>query len=146
MKDRWRVYIGGFKEIDLRGLAARWGSVLDAEIRREDTGQSKGFGWVDMRSREEALAVLEGIRALENSRLTATVLNPPEMRDLGPMKWPPESRYGSVPERERSGGIGERLTFQPIELADLQRFLLSRGASSDSSPEGSAGGDPAGKP
>jgi cold-inducible RNA-binding protein len=73
---------------ELEQLFGQFGSVKSAEVINDrDTGRSKGFGFVEMGSDQEALAAIEGINGTEHDGRTLTVN---------------EAR----PKAERSGGGG----------------------------------------
>jgi cold-inducible RNA-binding protein len=73
---------------DLEQLFGQFGTVKSAEVINDrDTGRSKGFGFVEMSSDQEALAAIEGINGTEHDGRTLTVN---------------EAR----PKAERSGGGG----------------------------------------
>jgi hypothetical protein len=119
----WRVYIAGLTGqtggAELAELAAPWGNVLNAEIRvDESTGASKGFGWVDMSSRSESIAVMEHVNGLElhGRHLTATVLNtPPMVLDVGNSL--PTTRY------RRAGDEAPRVARSPTAKLDFKPVL-----------------------
>jgi RNA recognition motif-containing protein len=73
---------------DLEQLFAQFGTVTSAEVINDrDTGRSKGFGFVEMGSDQEAQAAITGINGTEHDGRTLTVN---------------EAR----PKTERSGGGG----------------------------------------
>lgn len=73
---------------DLEQLFSQFGSVKSAEVINDrDTGRSKGFGFVEMGSDQEALAAIDGVNGTEHDGRTLTVN---------------EAR----PKTERSGGGG----------------------------------------
>jgi RNA recognition motif-containing protein len=73
---------------DLEQLFGQFGSVKSAEVISDrDTGRSKGFGFVEMGSDQEAQAAIDGINGTEHDGRTLTVN---------------EAR----PKTERSGGGG----------------------------------------
>nr|AGS51536.1 RNA-binding region RNP-1 [uncultured bacterium contig00004] len=89
-----KLYVGslsyGTTEDGLRNLFSGFGTVVSAKIIiNHDTGKSKGFGFVEMSSEEEAKAAIDGVngREFEGRKL---VVN--EAMDK--------------PRRERSGGGG----------------------------------------
>jgi RNA recognition motif-containing protein len=89
-----KLYVGslsyGTTEDGLRTLFSGFGNVKSAKIIiNHDTGKSKGFGFVEMSTEEEAKAAIEGVngREFEGRKL---VVN--EAMDK--------------PRRERSGGGG----------------------------------------
>jgi RNA recognition motif-containing protein len=79
---------------DLEQMFGEYGTVKSAEVINDrDTGRSKGFGFVEMNSDQEALAAIEGLNLKEHDGRTLTVN---EAR-------PREERSGS-----RGGGGGGR--------------------------------------
>ena len=73
---------------DLEQMFSQFGSVKSAEVINDrDTGRSKGFGFVEMGSDQEAQAAIDGINGTEHDGRTLTVN---------------EAR----PKAERSGGGG----------------------------------------
>ena len=73
---------------DLDQMFAEFGTVKSAEVINDrDTGRSKGFGFVEMQSDNEALAAISGLNGQERDGRTLTVN---------------EAR----PREERSGGGG----------------------------------------
>ncbi len=77
---------------DLEQMFAEFGSVKSAEVINDrDTGRSKGFGFVEMGSDNEAQAAINGVNGQEHDGRTLTV-NEARPRE----------------ERSRSGGGGGR--------------------------------------
>jgi RNA recognition motif-containing protein len=59
---------------DLDQMFAAYGTVKSAEVINDrDTGRSKGFGFVEMQTDNEALAAIEGINGTERDGRTLTV-------------------------------------------------------------------------
>jgi RNA recognition motif-containing protein len=59
---------------DLDTLFAPFGTVKSAEVINDrDTGRSKGFGFVEMSSDNEALAAISGVNGKEHDGRTLTV-------------------------------------------------------------------------
>jgi RNA recognition motif-containing protein len=59
---------------DLEQLFGQFGSVKSAEVISDrDTGRSKGFGFVEMGSDQEAQAAIDGINGTEHDGRTLTV-------------------------------------------------------------------------
>ena len=93
-----KLYVGnlsfGTTDSDLQTLFAPHGSVQSAQIIMDrDTGRSKGFGFVEMSSSNEATAAINALNGKESDGRALTVN---EAR-------PREERSGS-----RSGGGGKR--------------------------------------
>jgi RNA recognition motif-containing protein len=89
-----RLFVGnlpfGATEDEVRGTFERYGSVKDCHIVMDrDTGRSKGFGFVEMSSQDEATKAIEGTNGTE---LGGRTLNVSEAR----------------PRAERGGGGGSR--------------------------------------
>ena len=77
---------------DLEQMFGEFGSVKSAEVINDrDTGRSKGFGFVEMGSDNEAQAAINGVNGKEHDGRTLTV-NEARPRE----------------ERSRSGGGGGR--------------------------------------
>jgi cold-inducible RNA-binding protein len=71
---------------DLDQLFAEFGTVKSAEVINDrDTGRSKGFGFVEMQSDNEALAAINGMNGKEHDGRTLTVneAKPREARSGG---------------------------------------------------------------
>jgi RNA recognition motif-containing protein len=59
---------------DLEQMFGEYGSVKSAEVINDrDTGRSKGFGFVEMNSDQEAQAAIEGLNMKEHDGRTLTV-------------------------------------------------------------------------
>ena len=61
-----KLYVGnlsyGFRDDDLQQAFSEFGAVNSAKVMMErDTGRSKGFGFVEMGSDEEAQAAINGL-------------------------------------------------------------------------------------
>jgi cold-inducible RNA-binding protein len=73
-----KLYVGnlgyGVSSSDLQGLFAAFGSVQSAEVIADrDTGRSKGFGFVEMASDQEAQAAIAGLNGKDNDGRPLTV-------------------------------------------------------------------------
>jgi cold-inducible RNA-binding protein len=71
---------------DLDQIFAEFGTVKSAEVINDrDTGRSKGFGFVEMQSDNEALAAINGMNGKEHDGRTLTVneAKPREARSGG---------------------------------------------------------------
>src|SRR5256884_2925012 len=87
-----KLYVGNLSynvtSSDLEQLFAQHGTVTSAQVINDrDTGRSKGFGFVEMASDEEATAAIAAVNGQEHDGRTLTVN---------------EAR----PKEERSGGGG----------------------------------------
>ena len=85
-----KLYVGGLPyaatEAQLSGLFESHGTVQSARIITDKfTGQSRGFGFVEMSSPEEASAAIEGVNGTEMDGRTLTVneAKPQEPRSGG---------------------------------------------------------------
>ena len=72
-----KLYVGNLSfqltEAELREAFDEFGTVLDVKIITDrDTGRSRGFGFVEMQTAEEAQAAIEG---LDNTQLAGRPLN-----------------------------------------------------------------------
>ena len=89
---------------ELEQLFAQFGSVESAEVIADrDTGRSKGFGFVEMASDEEAQAAISGLNEKEHDgrSLTVNEARPREDRGGG-------GRGGYGGGRDGGGGRGDR--------------------------------------
>ena len=73
-----KLYVGNLpfsaNDDSLRQIFEQVGAVESAKIITDrDTGRSKGFGFVEMNSDQEALAAIEGINGKEHDGRTLTV-------------------------------------------------------------------------
>ena len=82
------IYVGNLsyqlKEDEIRDAFAAFGEVESARmITDRDTGRSKGFGFVEMPNREEALAAIEGLNETElgDRQITVNEARPKAPRD-----------------------------------------------------------------
>ena len=72
------IYVGNISynssEDDLRDLFGRYGEVVDVRIITDrDSGRSKGFGFVEMSSDDEAKAAIEALSGKELNGRTMVV-------------------------------------------------------------------------
>jgi RNA recognition motif-containing protein len=103
-----RLYVGNLpytaSEDDLRALFAQAGTVASvAVIKDRDTGQSKGFGFVEMSSQAEAQKAITQFNgyAFKDRSLTVNIARPREERSGG------GGGGGGYGDR-RGGGGGKR--------------------------------------
>ena len=73
-----KLYVGNLSynvsNSDLDQLFGEYGTVQSAEVIMDrDTGRSKGFGFVEMGSDEEAQAAISGVNGTEHDGRTLTV-------------------------------------------------------------------------
>jgi RNA recognition motif-containing protein len=85
-----KLYVGnlgyGITNSDLEQLFAAFGGVQSAQVIADrETGRSKGFGFVEMNSDQEAQAAIEGLNGKENEgrALTVNEARPREERSGG---------------------------------------------------------------
>lgn len=85
-----KLYVGNLSfnttQGDLEGLFSNYGTVQSAQIIMDrDTGRSKGFGFVEMGSSEEAQAAIDALNGQEHDgrALTVNVARPREERPRG---------------------------------------------------------------
>ncbi len=82
-----KLFVGGLPfamtSDDLKGVFSEVGNVEDAVvIMNRQTGRSKGFGFVEMSSEEEAQKAIEKFNnsELEGRRITVNEARPPKQR------------------------------------------------------------------
>ncbi len=83
-----RIYVGNLSydvtDDDLRKAFEKFGQVESATAIRDNyTGKSKGFGFVEMPSRDEAMAAIQGLNGTELMERTLKV-NEARPRTEGP--------------------------------------------------------------
>jgi cold-inducible RNA-binding protein len=85
-----KLYVGNLSfqtsEDDLNNIFSEFGNVESAKIITDrDTGRSKGFGFVEMSSDDEAQAAIEGMneKDLHGRKLTVNEAKPMEPRSGG---------------------------------------------------------------
>jgi RNA recognition motif-containing protein len=85
-----KLYVGNLgysvSNADLEGLLSSFGSVRSAEVISDrDTGRSKGFGFVEMGTDQEAQAAIAGLNGKEQDgrALTVNEAKPREERPRG---------------------------------------------------------------
>jgi RNA recognition motif-containing protein len=85
-----KLYVGnlgyGVSSSDLEALFAAFGTVQSAEVIADrDTGRSKGFGFVEMGTDQEAQAAIQGLNGQEHDgrALTVNEARPREERSGG---------------------------------------------------------------
>ena len=78
-----KLYVGNlpysFRDQDLQDSFSEFGTVNSAKVMMErDTGRSKGFGFVEMGSAQEASAAVEGLngRDLGGRDMTVNIARP----------------------------------------------------------------------
>jgi RNA recognition motif-containing protein len=85
-----KLYVGNLpytmRDDDLQQHFARFGEVISAKVMVDrDTGRSKGFGFVEMRSAEEAQAAIRGMngQSFDGRALVVNEARPREERPGG---------------------------------------------------------------
>lgn len=85
-----KLYVGNLaysiRDNDLEQAFSQYGSVASAKVMMErDSGRSKGFGFVEMRSPAEAQAAIQGLhgKQIDGRALTVNVARPMEPRSGG---------------------------------------------------------------
>ena len=85
-----KLYVGNLsyaiRDDDLRQQFAEFGTLVSAKVMMErETGRSKGFGFVEMGSADEAQAAIRGLngQTLDGRPLTVNVARPQERRTGG---------------------------------------------------------------
>lgn len=85
-----KLYVGnlayGISDGDLDQLFSSYGTVRSAQVIMDrDTGRSKGFGFVEMSSEQEAQAAIQGLhgKEVEGRALTVNEARPKEDRGGG---------------------------------------------------------------
>lgn len=104
-----KLYVGNLSydtnDSDLQQLFAEYGTVQSAQVIMDrDTGRSKGFGFVEMGSDQEAQAAINGLNGKEagGRSLTVNEARPREDRGGG------RGGYGGGGGRSGGGGGGGR--------------------------------------
>ena len=105
-----KLYVGNLpyqvRDSDLEQAFGQYGSVTSAKVMMErDTGRSKGFGFVEMGSDEEAQAAVQGMngQSLGGRNLVVNEARPMEAR-------PPRTGGGGFGgPRGGGGGFGDHL-------------------------------------
>lgn len=94
-----KLYVGNlphsYKEQDLKQLFAEWASVISCKIIMDrETGRSKGFGFVEFSSKEDAIAAIAKLNGKEagGRPLVVNEARPQEKRDNNSMRGGP-SRF-----------------------------------------------------
>lgn len=83
-----RLYVGNLSysvdSSELEKMFAEFGTVVSAEVMADrETGRSKGFGFVEMGSDEEAQKAIAGMNGKENNGRTLTVNEARPREDRG---------------------------------------------------------------
>lgn len=104
-----KLYVGnlpyGIRDLDLQQAFAQYGMIVSAKVMMErDTGRSKGFGFVEMGSAEEASAA---IQAMNGQPLGGRSLVVNEARPMEPRP-PRNNGYGGFSNTASSHGHAGR--------------------------------------
>ena len=97
-----KLYVGNLTyettDSDLQNLFGPFGTVQSAQVIMDrDTGRSKGFGFVEMNSSDEAQAAINGLHDKDNNGRKLTVNEAKPREDRG-------NRYAGSGGRGGSGG------------------------------------------
>ena len=108
-----KLYVGNLSyrmtDSDLEQLFASHGSVTSAQVIMDrDTGRSKGFGFVEMGSDQDATAAITALngKEIEGRSLTVNEARPKEDRGGGGGRGAGGGGYGGGGGRGGSGGGG----------------------------------------
>lgn len=108
-----RLFIGNLprqvSDAELEGIFAEFGTVQSVEIMRDrETGQGKGFGFVEMGSDAEAQAAIQGMqeREVEGRKLTVDAAKPRKYRAGGGFNEGGFGGYGGGGGYRGGGGRG----------------------------------------
>jgi len=98
-----KLYVGnltfGVTDSDLQNLFSPHGTVQSAQVIMDrDTGRSKGFGFVEMETAEQAQTAIKAMNGLDNNGRALTVNEARPREDRG------GSRSGSGGGRDSAGG------------------------------------------
>ena len=104
-----KLYVGNLaysvRDDDLQQAFAQFGTVSSAKVMMDrDTGRSKGFGFVEMGSDQEAQAAIAGLSGhdIDGRALTVNEARPREERSGG------RGGFGGGGGRDRGGSGGGR--------------------------------------
>jgi len=108
-----KLYVGNLpyttSEDDLRALFSGAGTVTSVTlIKDRDTGQSKGFAFIEMGSQteaEQAIKTLNGTN-IGNREIKVNIARPPEERSA----YGHNNRYGKSGSKDRNRRSGQRNT------------------------------------
>ena len=83
-----KLYVGnlgyGVSDADLEALCAPFGTVRSAQVIMDrDTGRSKGFGFVEMGSDQEAQAAIQALNGKQHEGRSLTVNEAKPREDRG---------------------------------------------------------------
>ncbi len=93
---------------DLEELFKEFGEVVSAKVIFDrETGNSKGYGFVEMKNDDEARAAIEALNDSENEG-KQMVVKEARPREDQPASRKPFVRRGEAPPHRREGGFGNR--------------------------------------
>jgi RNA recognition motif-containing protein len=107
-----RIYVGNLQysvtDSDLETMFAAFGTVESAQVVMDrDTGRSKGFGFVEMKTEQEAQAAIAGLNGKESGGRSLTVNEAKPREDRGGGRGG-RGGYGGGGGRGGYGGGGGR--------------------------------------
>ena len=89
-----KLYVGSLPysttDAQLTDLFSQYGTVMSAKVITDKfTGQSRGFGFVEMTTGEEAQRAIDGLNGtkLEQRTLVVNEAKPQEKRELATSRW-----------------------------------------------------------
>jgi len=105
-----KIYVGGLPysatEAEMEALFAEHGTVQSARVITDKfTGQSRGFGFVEMSTSEEAEAAISALNSTEMGGRTLTVN---EAKPMAPRTGGGGGGFGGGGGGNRGGGRGNR--------------------------------------
>lgn len=101
------IYIGNFSydvtETDLQEVLSAFGTVESVKLIKDKfTGESKGFGFVEMPDKTEAMAAIDGVKEVKGKKVTINEARPQVRNSSGPDK------RGGSGSRDRNFGRREK--------------------------------------
>jgi RNA recognition motif-containing protein len=108
-----KLYVGNLEysvtDSALEQLFAQYGTVESAQVIMDrDTGRSKGFGFVEMKTDQEAQAAIAGLNGQLSGGRSLTVNEAKPREDRGGGRGGPGGRGGSGGRGGYGGGGGRR--------------------------------------
>lgn len=90
MQQKQKLYVGSLPykttEDDLKEIFSQYGTVVGVKVVTDRvTGQSKGFGFVEMANEKEAQDAISGVNgsSLDERTLVVSIARPPQPREEG---------------------------------------------------------------
>lgn len=98
------IYVGNFSydltEDALKTVFEAYGRVESAKIIKDKySGESRGFGFVEMPDKREAEAAMQGIREIEGKAITINEARPQVKNSFGPRHGGSKKPYGQRRDR-----------------------------------------------